>query len=92
MLEKMIIVLSIEISGLLTFAFCLWRDEQDKKRRKIQWERRQSFKRSIEAAGQRLMAEDRIRQILDCPIKVQKEPMRKACGLFSSEEAQEYLR
>ncbi len=93
MLKTMIVVLAIELGAILAFAFGLWLDEQDKRRTKRRQKCRQRYMRSVEAAGRRLMLEDRISHILNEPIKLcGRKPIRKACGLFSSDEAQNYVK
>lgn len=89
MLRTMITVLVFELGAVLglEFGFLLMKHKEmrllRRKRQKLR------FMHSIENAGRRLMREDENKRILSEPIRLSKpEPMRKACGLFSSCDAQ----
>lgn len=65
-----------------------WKLEEKQKRAR-RYSQKLMFLRSIENAGRRIMREDENKRILSEPIRQSKpEPMRKACGLFSSCDAQ----
>lgn len=89
-MKEVLWILIWSVGWIPGFMFGLWFEER--KRRSRLKKRKRNFVRSVEDAGRRLMREDRIRSILNEAVVVERvKPVRKACGVFSSEEAQKIL-
>lgn len=92
-MKEVLWILIWSVGWIPGFAFGLWWEERRVRRKHLKQKKsKQRFMRSVECAGQRLMREDSIRRILHEPVKVESvKPIRKACGVFSSAEAQRIL-
>lgn len=92
MFEKFLLILSVEGILYLVYAFGLIMEERSRRKKARRVKSKQRFMRSVEYAGRRLMIEDRIKNILKEPVKVEAvKPIRKVCGVLASEEAQRIL-
>lgn len=87
----MIWSLSLPSTFFLAYLFEKPKLKKKNEQRKI-WQRRRNFADSITDAGERVKRELALDRAIKSEIKKSAEPIRKACGLFSGEDAQVLLK